>query len=158
MALGTTLGGLAATRREGARRPLVTAASLKGFAARVVPPLVVLALFLLLWEVLCQAPGSGLPPPSRVLGEAHDIIVDRSTTTAAPKGAVLAHLGEPPARRPRLRARGGRGILLGTLVGQSEWAMRGLDPIFQVLRTIRRSPGCRCRWRRSGTASHRRSS
>ena len=28
------------------------------------------------------------------------------------------------------------GVLLGTLVGQSEWAMRGLDPIFQVLRTI----------------------
>ncbi|MCB8828179.1 nitrate ABC transporter, permease protein, partial [Escherichia coli] len=28
------------------------------------------------------------------------------------------------------------GIALGTLVGQSEWAMRGLDPIFQVLRTV----------------------
>ncbi len=28
------------------------------------------------------------------------------------------------------------GILLGTLIGQSVWAMRGLDPIFQVLRTI----------------------
>jgi nitrate/nitrite transport system permease protein len=28
------------------------------------------------------------------------------------------------------------GIALGTLVGQSVWAMRGLDPIFQVLRTI----------------------
>ena len=28
------------------------------------------------------------------------------------------------------------GILLGTLIGQSMWAMRGLDPIFQVLRTI----------------------
>ena len=28
------------------------------------------------------------------------------------------------------------GILLGTIIGQSVWAMRGLDPIFQVLRTI----------------------
>jgi nitrate ABC transporter permease subunit len=28
------------------------------------------------------------------------------------------------------------GILLGALVGQSVWAMRGLDPIFQVLRTV----------------------
>jgi ABC-type multidrug transport system fused ATPase/permease subunit len=28
------------------------------------------------------------------------------------------------------------GVALGTLVGQSVWAMRGLDPIFQVLRTI----------------------
>ncbi|MDB5630094.1 MAG: nrtB, partial [Tardiphaga sp.] len=28
------------------------------------------------------------------------------------------------------------GVGLGTLIGQSIWAMRGLDPIFQVLRTI----------------------
>ena len=28
------------------------------------------------------------------------------------------------------------GVALGTLVGQSVWAMRGLDPIFQVLRTV----------------------
>src|SRR6185369_5346293 len=28
------------------------------------------------------------------------------------------------------------GVALGTLVGQSTWALRGLDPIFQVLRTV----------------------
>ena len=28
------------------------------------------------------------------------------------------------------------GVALGALVGQSIWAMRGLDPIFQVLRTV----------------------
>ena len=28
------------------------------------------------------------------------------------------------------------GVLLGALVGQSVWAMRGLDPIFQILRTV----------------------
>ena len=28
------------------------------------------------------------------------------------------------------------GVAVGTLIGQSVWAMRGLDPIFQVLRTI----------------------
>jgi nitrate/nitrite transport system permease protein len=28
------------------------------------------------------------------------------------------------------------GVALGTLIGQSMWAMRGLDPIFQVLRTV----------------------
>jgi nitrate/nitrite transport system permease protein len=27
-------------------------------------------------------------------------------------------------------------VLLGALIGQSVWAMRGLDPIFQVLRTV----------------------
>ena len=28
------------------------------------------------------------------------------------------------------------GVALGTLIGQTVWAMRGLDPIFQVLRTV----------------------
>ncbi len=28
------------------------------------------------------------------------------------------------------------GVLVGALIGQSVWAMRGLDPIFQVLRTV----------------------
>src|SRR5438045_6428467 len=28
------------------------------------------------------------------------------------------------------------GILVGATIGQSVWAMRGLDPLFQVLRTV----------------------
>ncbi|TGQ76872.1 nitrate ABC transporter, permease protein, partial [Mesorhizobium sp. M2D.F.Ca.ET.206.01.1.1] len=28
------------------------------------------------------------------------------------------------------------GVALGALVGQSVWAMRGLDPVFQILRTV----------------------
>ena len=28
------------------------------------------------------------------------------------------------------------GVALGVLVGQSTWAMRGLDPLFQILRTV----------------------
>ncbi|RUV47613.1 nitrate ABC transporter, permease protein, partial [Mesorhizobium sp. M5C.F.Ca.IN.020.14.1.1] len=28
------------------------------------------------------------------------------------------------------------GVALGALVGQSIWAMRGLDPVFQILRTV----------------------
>jgi len=35
-----------------------------------------------------------------------------------------------------LLAAGLIGIGLGTIIGQSVWAMRGLDPIFQILRTI----------------------
>ncbi|RVU17763.1 nitrate ABC transporter permease [Methylobacterium oryzihabitans] len=138
MAVGTTLGGLAATRKgEGARRPLVTAASLKGFAARVVPPLVVLALFLLLWEVLCQRPGAGLPPPSRVLAEAHDIIVDPFYDNGGTDKGLFWHISASLQRVALgFTLAAIAGILLGTLVGQSEWAMRGLDPIFQVLRTI----------------------
>ena len=35
-------------------------------AVRVVPPLIVLALLMLFWELACRRAGSTLPPPSRV--------------------------------------------------------------------------------------------
>ena len=34
-------------------------------AARVLPPLIVLALLMLFWELVCRHAGSTLPPPSR---------------------------------------------------------------------------------------------
>ena len=34
-------------------------------AVRVVPPLIVLALLMLFWELACRRAGSTLPPPSR---------------------------------------------------------------------------------------------
>ena len=36
-------------------------------ASRVVPPLIVLAVILLVWELLCSRQGASLPPPSTVL-------------------------------------------------------------------------------------------
>ncbi|PIK69328.1 nitrate ABC transporter, permease protein, partial [Methylobacterium frigidaeris] len=137
MALGLSLGRLGAAKPEGARRPLVTAATLKGLALRIVPPLVVLAVFLLLWEVLCQRPGAGLPPPSRVVSEAWEIIAHPFYDNGGTDKGLFWHISASLQRV----ALGFTlavivGVLLGTLVGQSEWAMRGLDPIFQVLRTI----------------------
>ena len=38
----------------------------KETAVRVVPPLVVIALLMLFWELVCRRTGSTLPPPSRV--------------------------------------------------------------------------------------------
>src|SRR3954447_23308992 len=45
-------------------------------AARVVPPVIVIALLLLIWELLCRKAGSTLPPPSRVLRDTKELIVD----------------------------------------------------------------------------------
>ncbi|WP_407523301.1 nitrate ABC transporter permease [Methylobacterium oryzisoli] len=139
MALGFSLGGFAAVRPRGeaARRPLITAAMLRGAASRIVPPLVVLGLFLLLWEVLCARPGAGLPSPSRVLAEAWPIIVDPFFDNGGTDKGLFWHIAASLQRVALGFALAAvAGILLGTLVGQSAWAMRGLDPIFQVLRTI----------------------
>ena len=141
MSSGPTLALGTAARRTAAspklRRPIVTAAGLRGLAARVVPPLVVLAAFLLLWEILCARPGSGLPPPSRVVTEAWDIIVDPFYDHGGTDKGLFWHLAASLQRVALgFSLAVVAGVLLGTLVGQSDWAMRGLDPIFQVLRTI----------------------
>src|SRR5688572_30830276 len=50
--------------------------ALSTVAARVVPPLVTLALLLLVWELLCNRPGATLPAPTKIWTEARDLIVE----------------------------------------------------------------------------------
>jgi nitrate/nitrite transport system permease protein len=109
----------------------------KDVAVRVVPPLIVLALLLLFWELVCRRAGSTLPPPSRVFKETRELIFDPFFDRGGIDKGLFWHLSASLQRVAlgySLAAIGG--IALGTLVGQSVWAMRGLDPIFQVLRTI----------------------
>ena len=106
-------------------------------AERVVPPVVVIAVALLIWELLCRRAGSTLPPPSRVLSDTWELIVDPFFDRGGLDKGLFWHLSASPQRV----AFGYLlacfvGVALGTLVGQSTWAMRGLDPIFQVLRTV----------------------
>jgi nitrate/nitrite transport system permease protein len=109
----------------------------KETAVRVVPPLVVLALLLLFWELACQRAGSALPPPSRVFKETKELIFDPFYDRGGIDKGLFWHLSASLQRVAlgySLAAIAGIG--LGVLVGQSVWAMRGLDPLFQVLRTI----------------------
>jgi nitrate/nitrite transport system permease protein len=106
-------------------------------ASRTIPPLVMLALILAVWQVLCMKPGATLPAPSKIWSDARDLIVD-PFFVAGPQDIGLGWRVLISLQRVAIGygLAGIIGILLGTLVGQSVWAMRGLDPIFQVLRTI----------------------
>lgn len=101
------------------------------------PPLLVLFVLLLLWEWLTSATGSTLPSPTRVLSETWELIVnpfyDYGGTDVGMGWQILASL-ERVAYGFTLAVI--VGVSLGVLVGQSTLAMRGLDPIFQVLRTV----------------------
>ena len=123
------------------RAPLVTRATLntiaKNLAKNLIPPVVVLIAFLVIWEMLCSRPGAGLPPPSRVVTEAWDIIAHPFYDNGGTDKGLFWHIAASIQRVALGFALATVvGILTGTLIGQSEWAMRGLDPIFQVLRTI----------------------
>ena len=111
--------------------------ALSAVAARVIPPLVMLALLLIVWQLLCSRPGATLPAPTKIWTEARDLIVD-PFFVAGPQDVGLGWRVLASLQRVLVGygLAGVIGIMLGTLIGQSVWAMRGLDPIFQVLRTI----------------------
>ena len=106
-------------------------------AVRVIPPLVVVALLLLFWELACRRTGSALPPPSRVFKETKELIFDPFFDRGGIDKGLFWHLSASLQRVALGYSLAAiAGVALGTLVGQSVWAMRGLDPLFQVLRTI----------------------
>jgi nitrate/nitrite transport system permease protein len=101
------------------------------------PPLIVISLLLGLWELLCNKPGATLPPPSKVWSDTKELIFDPFFDRGGIDKGLFWHLSASLQRVALGYSMAAAvGIALGTLVGQSTWAMRGLDPIFQVLRTV----------------------
>ncbi len=126
---------LGLSKRKQASSWLATRA--RAVAASVIPPLVVIALTLIIWEILCRRAGAALPPPSRVLKETWELIVDPFFDRGGIDRGLFWHISASLQRVALGYALASvAGIALGTLVGQSVWAMRGLDPVFQVLRTV----------------------
>src|SRR2546423_238565 len=111
--------------------------ALNAVATRTIPPLVMLGLILAVWQILCMKPGATLPAPSKIWTDARDLIVD-PFFVAGPQDIGLGWRVLISLQRVAIGYgfAGLFGIALGTIIGQSVWAMRGLDPIFQILRTI----------------------
>jgi nitrate/nitrite transport system permease protein len=109
----------------------------RDIAAQLIPPILMIGLLLVVWQILCSKPGATLPSPSKIWTEAYDLIVD-PFFVAGPQDIGLGWRVLTSLQRVAIGYGFASvvGILLGTLVGQSVWAMRGLDPIFQILRTI----------------------
>ena len=109
----------------------------RGFMTHVLPPLLVIGLLLIIWELLGSRPGAALPPPSKVVEETWELIVhpfyDNGGNDVGVAWQLLASL-QRVAYGYSLAVVAG--VSLGVLVGQSTWALRGLDPLFQVLRTV----------------------
>jgi nitrate/nitrite transport system permease protein len=109
----------------------------KGAAERLGPPLVTVALLLLIWQLAASSPTSALPSPLRVLDESWDIIVDPFRVGKGIDQGLFWHIGASLIRVAYGYAIAAVvGVGFGVLLGQSTWAMRGLDPVFQVLRTV----------------------
>jgi len=116
---------------------LATVGTLKSVGSNVLPPLICLAILLTAWQIACMGKGSPLPPPTVVVSTTWDLIIhpfyNHGTSDIGLGLRVLVSL-------QRVAIGFGIaavvGILLGVLIGSSTIAYRGLDPIFQLLRTI----------------------
>lgn len=104
---------------------------------RVLPALVVISVLIGIWEITCSRPDSSLPSASTVVEETLYLIqnpfYDNGGTDVGMGWQLLASLKRVAIGYTMAAI---AGIALGILVGQSLWAMRGLDPLFQVLRTV----------------------
>lgn len=104
---------------------------------RVVPAVVVIGLLVAVWQITCSRPGSNLPSATTVFEETRYLIenpfYDNGGTDVGMGWQLLASLKRVAIGYTLAVI---AGVALGILVGQSVWAMRGLDPLFQVLRTV----------------------
>jgi nitrate/nitrite transport system permease protein len=120
-------------------RPRAAAARerIRAIFSNLTPPLFAVILLLAAWELVCSSPTASLPPPSRVVADTWYLIANPFYVN----GGNDVGLGWQLWASLQRVALGYTlavvaGISLGVLVGQSTLAMRGLDPIFQVLRTV----------------------
>lgn len=110
---------------------------ISAFFAAVLPPLVMTGLILLVWQLLCASPDSALPSPARIWSEANDLILHPFFVNG-PQDIGLGWRVLTSLQRVAVGfgLASVVGVVLGAFIGQSQWATRGLDPIFQVLRTV----------------------
>jgi nitrate/nitrite transport system permease protein len=110
---------------------------LRSTAVAVIPPLITLAVLLMIWQIGFGRPGATLPSPTQVWSEAKDLILDPFFVNG-PQDIGLGWRVLTSLHRVLIGfgLAAVVGVLMGAIVGQSIWAMRGLDPIFQILRTV----------------------
>lgn len=104
----------------------------------IVPPLVAIAVFLIVWQLLFSGPDANLPGPITVVQETWDPLIinpffDYGGTNKGLGLQILASLGRVAIGFSLAAI---VGIALGILIGISPFIYRALDPLFQVLRTV----------------------
>ena len=105
---------------------------------KIIRPLVALAIFLVIWQLLCMSPDSNLPSPITVFQDTWDPLI---INTFFDNGGTDKGLGLQIAASLGRVAIGFTlstivGIGLGILIGSTKFMYDALDPLFQVLRTI----------------------
>ena len=103
----------------------------------LIPPIIAIAIFLLVWQLFSWTPGATLPGPIQVIKDTWILILypfyDKGGTDKGLFWQILASL-QRVAISYSLAAI--VGIALGILIGTNKMMSKALDPLFQLLRTV----------------------
>jgi nitrate/nitrite transport system permease protein len=106
-------------------------------AAQIVPPVLVILILLIAWQLAAGHPGARLPSPLQIYADSHDLILhpffDNGGTDKGLGWHILASLSRVALGYAIAAV---VGVAVGTLIGASQFFSRGFDPIFQILRTV----------------------
>jgi nitrate/nitrite transport system permease protein len=104
----------------------------------IVPPLVAMAVFVIVWQLLCPPGSKGLPGPMKVITDTFDpyIISPFFDNGGTDKGLGLQILASLKRVGIGFSLSALIGIGVGIVVGSNKFLYRAVDPIFQILRTI----------------------
>ncbi len=107
-------------------------------ARGILPPVVALLIFLVIWQLLCPPGSQGLPGPIQVVQGAWDpfIINPFFDNGGTSKGLALQVFSSLQRVAIGFSLAAIVGVGLGILVGSNKLVYRALDPMFQVLRTV----------------------
>ncbi len=109
----------------------------KNFASGVLPPVLTILAILVFWQLATGQNSGGLPSPLTVWQDSKQLILDPFYDNGGIDKGLFWHVATSLKRVGiGFSMAAAAGIGLGVLVGASVWAHRGLDPIFQVLRTV----------------------
>ena len=125
-------------RSQGKLKPNPLLTFIQKNSQKVIRPLVALAIFLIIWQVLCMSPSSNLPSPIKTIQDTWDPLI---INPFYDNGGIDKGLGLQIAASLERVAIGFTlsvivGIGLGILIGANQFMYDAVDPIFQVLRTI----------------------
>jgi nitrate/nitrite transport system permease protein len=106
-------------------------------AGNIIPPVLLILVLGLGWQILCSDPASLFPSPSTIWTESQELIVNPFFDRGGVDKGLFWHVSNSLSRvAVGFFAAASVGVLLGVWVGASKWAQRAFDPIFQVLRTV----------------------
>jgi nitrate/nitrite transport system permease protein len=135
-AAGPAAPVLAMPRRGQAWRGQAKAAA-SAFATATVPPTVCLLLTLAVWQLATGGHPEGFPSPLTIWQDSRQLILHPFFKNGGVDQGLFWHVTTSLSRvAVGFSMSAVVGVALGLLVGANRWAHRGLDPIFQVLRTV----------------------